>query len=287
MAGIRLIFTLLFLLNAFVAEASNPISFWGKQMLNAKSEKDRIAAQEKLASAIDSVLNMHEGWEARLDTIRSISAIKPEDEAFWILTWNVPFDDGTYTFYGRIRLPNKGKLTGHTFTLIDQSSVIARPGTKTLRADEWFGALYYKVIKTRHKKNTFYTLLGWDGNTAFSNKKLIDVLSFQQDGSIRFGAPIFDDGKRVRHRVFFEHAEKASMSLRYQEKTGLIIFDHLAPSQPSLEGQYEFYSPDFTTDAFRFEKGKWIFIANHEARNEQDGNVKPGKIERGLQPPKD
>lgn len=287
MAGIRLIFTLLLLNFSFPAEASNPISFWGRQMLYAKTEAERLLSQERMASALDSILNLHDGWDARLDTIRSISAIKPDDEAFWLITWNVPYDNGTYTFYGRIRLPNKGKQTGQIISLIDQSAATTRAGTKVLKADEWFGALYYKVIKTRHKKSTFYTLLGWDGNTAFSNKKLIDVLSFQHDGTIRFGAPIFDDGKRVRHRVFFEHAEKASMSLRYQEKSGLIIFDHLAPSQPSLEGQYEFYSPDFTTDAFRFEKGKWMFIANHEARNEQDGNVKPGKVERGLQPQKD
>ncbi len=246
-----------------------------------------MLSQESLANALDSLLLMPSGWEARFDTIRSISAIKAPDETFWLFTWNVPQEDGTYLFFGRIRMKNQGKEAGKLIVLNDASSQLTKVGTKVLRPEEWYGALYYKIIKTRYKKTSYYTLLGWDGNTAFSNKKLIDVLSFGSDLSPRFGAPIFDDGKRVRHRVFFEHAEKASMSLRYQEKTGLIIFDHLAPSQPSLEGQYEFYSPDFTTDAFRFEKGKWVFIANHEARNEDEGAGKPVKIERGLQPQKD
>lgn len=246
-----------------------------------------MLSQQNLASLLDSILLLPSGWEARFDTIRSISALKAPDESFWLLTWNVPQEDGTYVFYGRIRLKNQGKEAGKLIVLSDASGQLTKAGTKVLKADEWFGALYYKIIKTRHKKTNYYTLLGWDGNTAFSNKKLIDVLSFMPDGSPRFGAPIFDDGKRLRHRVFFEHAEKASMSLRYQEKTGLIILDHLAPSQPSLEGQYEFYSPDFTTDAFRFEKGKWIFISNHEARNEDEGGGRPVKIERGLQPQKD
>ena len=112
-------------------------------------------------------------------------------------------------------------------------------------------------------------------------------MMIKADGNVVFGAPIFDDGKRTRHRIFFEHAERAVMSLRYQEKTGLIIFDHLAPSQPSLEGQYEFYAPDFTTDAFKFEKGKWTYIKNYEARN--DDEVQPinrKKPEKGLAPQK-
>ena len=113
-------------------------------------------------------------------------------------------------------------------------------------------------------------LLGWDGNTAFSNKKLIDVFYFNNKNEIIFGAPIFEYNKKIQNRIFFEHAERVSMSLKLQANSGKIVFDHLAPSQTNLEGQYEFYCPDFTTDAFEFKKGKWRLILNYEVRNEKE-----------------
>jgi len=258
-----------------------------KQMLYDSSELVRNDAQIRVGLIIDSLLLSPLGWEYPFDTIRYISALRAPDETFRIITWNVPQEDGTYVFYGRIRMKNDGKAAGKTIVLQDSSAKITKAGTKQFGQDEWFGALYYQVVRTKYKKTVYYTLLGWDGNTAFSNKKLVDVLIFQPNGEVKFGAPIFDDTKRVRHRMFFEHAERAVMSLRYQEKTGLIIFDHLAPSQPSLEGQYEFYAPDFTTDAFKFEKGKWVYIKNYEARNEDE--VQPTnrkKPEKGLRPEK-
>lgn len=258
-----------------------------KVMLYDSSEINRNTAQIRVAQIIDSLLLNPSGWDYPLDTVRFISALRASDDAFRIITWNVPLEDGTYRFFGRVRLRNDGKIAGKTIVLNDASASITKAGSKQIGSEEWFGALYYQIIKTKHKKSIYYTLLGWDGNTAFSNKKLVDVMMIKADGSVKFGAPIFDDGKRTRHRFFFEHAERAVMSLRYQEKTGLIIFDHLAPSQPSLEGQYEFYAPDFTTDAFKFVKGKWIYIKNYEARNE--GETQPinrKKPEKGLSPPK-
>ena len=256
-------------------------------MLYDSSEQQRNSAQIRVAQLVDSILSNPDGWEYPLDTIRFISALRASDGAFRLITWNVPQEDGTYRFFGRIRLKNDGKLVGKTIALNDASASITKAGTRQSGSEEWFGALYYQIIKTKHKKSTYYTLLGWDGNTAFSNKKLVDVLMLLPNGTVKFGAPIFDDGKRLRHRIFFEHAERAVMSLRYQEKTGLIIFDHLAPSQPSLEGQYEFYAPDFTTDAFKFEKGKWVYIKNYEARNEDEVQpINKKKPEKGLSPPK-
>jgi hypothetical protein len=77
------------------------------------------------------------------------------------------------------------------------------------------------------------------------------------------------------------------MSLRYQENKDWIVFDHLAPSQTSLEGQYEFYGPDFTFDAFQWEKKRWVFKANVDVRNEGLNEGKQSKKpERGLPAPK-
>jgi hypothetical protein len=57
------------------------------------------------------------------------------------------------------------------------------------------------------------------------------------------------------------------MSLRYDPQKKMIVFDHLSPTKPSLEGQYEFYGPDFTYDGLKFEKGVWEHYQNIEITN--------------------
>ena len=45
-----------------------------------------------------------------------------------------------------------------------------------------------------------------------------------------------------------------------------IIYDHLSPTSPQLEGMYDFYVPDGSYDAFKWEKGKWVYIKDFDAR---------------------
>jgi D-glycero-alpha-D-manno-heptose-7-phosphate kinase len=45
------------------------------------------------------------------------------------------------------------------------------------------GAVYYKIIGTKHLDQKYYTLLGYDENNIRSNKKIIEVLSFKDGHS--------------------------------------------------------------------------------------------------------
>jgi len=47
------------------------------------------------------------------------------------------------------------------------------------------------------------------------------------------------------------------MTLKYDEGKEMIIYDHLSPSEPKYEGQYEFYGPDFSYDGLKYENGIW------------------------------
>lgn len=239
-------------------------------MLNDSSFERRKTCGAAFEKVLDSLLAEADGWNYPLDTIRNISALTSSDNAFRIITWNIPHDDGTFEFNGRIRLANKGSESGKTMRLNDARASMNKPLTKQLTADNWYGALYYKLIRTKHKRKTFYTLLGWNGNTALSNQKIIDVLQVSKDGRISFGAPIFEDVKGLKHRIILEYAEQAAVSLRYLENDAVVVFDHLVPTNPAFEGQFAFYSSDFSNDAYRFEKGRWKFIRNFAAKNERD-----------------
>jgi hypothetical protein len=59
------------------------------------------------------------------------------------------------------------------------------------------------------------------------------------------------------NRIIFEFNERVQVTLEYNEVMKMIVFDHLSPSRPSLEGQYQFYGPDFSYDGLLFEDGIW------------------------------
>jgi hypothetical protein len=151
--------------------------------------------------------------------------------------------------------------------LIDASANIKRPETASLKANNWYGAHYYKIITVKRKGITYYCLLGADWNDRLSKKKLMEVLSFEKDGSLKFGAPIINYNKNTIYRLIFEYSSNVSMSLNYDKKSKRIIFDHLSPIKEELKGQYQFYAPDLSYDALKFKKGKWQHLENIDARN--------------------
>ena len=66
----------------------------------------------------------------------------------------------------------------------------------------------------------------------------------------------------------------------------MIIFDRLIPLAQNLEGVYCYYVPATNIfDAYYFEKGKWKFVKDVDARNPPK-KVKRKKVEYRLFPKK-
>jgi len=58
--------------------------------------------------------------------------------------------------------------------------------------------------------------------------------------------------------------------MKYREDEKRIIFDHLAPRDPIMEGIFSTYGPDGTFDGWILSKGKWNFAENVDARLDKD-----------------
>ena len=89
----------------------------------------------------------------------------------------------------------------------------------------------------------------------FLTKKLLSLWNFKKD-AVKFGHPIFSsDDFRTKRRVIFQYNKNSYMSLKYQKikKQQLIIFDHLSPKSPNLEGMKDWYVTDLSFDAFLLE----------------------------------
>ena len=57
------------------------------------------------------------------------------------------------------------------------------------------------------------------------------------------------------------------MMVEYNEKLKEIVADHLSPSRPSMQGQYQFYGPDFSYEGFSFQDGVWVQKSDIDVRN--------------------
>jgi hypothetical protein len=253
------------------------------QLFHAKTDEEKKKCNDQLLLAFTDFLNQPNSFEARLDSLKKDMAILVSpDNKFRIINWNLEKADNTFDYYGFIQekheeVTKTGFLKKETkketmllYPLIDKSAEIKNPENAVTDNKKWFGMLYYKIILKKTKTKNYYTLLGLDENDKYSTKKIIDVLTFDNNGAPRFGADIFVMDKKYPKRVIFEYAATCTMSLRYNSQKDSIIFDHLAPTQPQLEGQFQYYCSDMSYDGFGFKRGKWNYGTDMNAINDRD-----------------
>lgn len=241
------------------------------------SDEEKNNLNTQLLEIFEETLNNKNSFSFNFDSLKNdIGILSSPDNIFRIIHWNLPLSDGTYKYYGFIQEKymvgkKKNKVESILlFPLIDKSAEIKNVDNYISDNKKWFGMLYYKIIPVKSKSKTYYTLLGWDGNDKVSQKKFIDILSFDYNGNPKFGADIFDIPKKNPKRISFEFANNCAFVLKYNESLNMITFDRLAPMEPQLVGQYQYYcTADFEYDGFKIKKGKWQFVENIAPRNDK------------------
>lgn len=260
---------------------ANEIRVLQKNVFESKKEADRFEANKAFLKLWDELLRNPASIDYNLDSIKGVSCLKSGDKKFRIITWNVFKNDGQQAYFGFIQVNNKKvekkglfrKSTVYSyevFPLQDKSSTITSPETHVSDSKKWFGMLYYDIVDC----DGYYTLLGWDGNDNLIQKKFIDVLYFKSDGTPIFGKDVFRIPKKSPKRIMFQYSAEVAMSLKYNDKRNQIIFSHLSPKDegPTLEGQYQYYGPDGSFDAYEQKKDRWVLVEDIDIRNAKGKN---------------
>lgn len=247
--------------------------------------KNQVAKEEnniRFLNGLKFALSRENSFDFPFDSLLKYKVLLvSSDKQIRLFTWNLESENGTHSFYGFVQSHNKKSKMPSLYQLYDKSEVIRDPENAVLESAKWYGAYYYQIIEKKSKKKRYYILLGWDGNNRITNKKIIDVLFFNEKGVPKFGKEIFVvENGRTKKRIIFEYQAGIFMTLRYEEEKDRIVFDHLSPSHPHLEGQYQFYGPDFTYDAFQFKDKKWRYQKNVDTRNPKD------RTDKYFSPPK-
>jgi hypothetical protein len=230
-----------------------------------------VTIQNELNSQIldelEPLLQDPQSFNYQFDSLRWTGRIYSPDRKLRFITWNVPASNGTHSYYGFLQYYPKKNKPCLVFRLNDKSANINQPESEILSPEKWWGALYYQVLVNKYKGERLYTVIGLDMNDMYSNKKVIDVLTFNDQNTPVFGRPVFHSEGKLKNRIIFEYAEDVVMIVRYNQQNKMIVFDHLSPIDPALRNNPRFYAPDSSYDGFRFRKGVWEYIPDIDVRN--------------------
>ncbi len=238
-----------------------------KALADAPTDAKKDSVSAALKEGLRVLLDADDAFARDLSQL-PLSRVDAPDGLFRLITWNVPYGNGTHRYEGFLLVKERKRRVLHE--LHDMTGTIPSPETPALGTGNWYGALYYAVIPVKHGGKTLYTLLGWKGHTGIETRKVIDVLSFK-GGTPSFGAPLFGEGRVKKMRRVFAYSFQATMSLQWDADRQWIICDHLSPQRADLEGQWAFYGPDLSYDAFRWDRRQWVYQRDVDVRGLRDG----------------
>lgn len=236
------------------------ISEYNKVMAEDPFHRDNMA--DTFYESFALKLATETSFDYSFDSLRNIGSVYSPDRSLRIYTWNIPIGLNEHLYFGIAQYYSRDT---RKYIIVKLNNPVGINQLKKI--GNWSGALYYEIIQTKHAGQKYYTLLGFSFNNTLTNKKVIDILSIDKFDELYFCKDLIRYENKIVDRVELVYNEKVSMSLRYDLDKKMIIFDHLSPSKPSLEGKYEFYGPDFTYDGLQFEKGIWEHYPNIEITN--------------------
>lgn len=229
------------------------------------SESNRL--NQEVRSTLKGLLSKPSSFDYPFDSLAHIGKVISDDKLIRIFTWNIPQAGGTQKMFGFLQVKNKKSGAVSLFELTDSRAKIQDPTNQICGPQSWFGALYYQIAEKKVAGTNYYFLLGVDLNDIFTCKRVIEVLHFDSDNQPVFGAPIFNNGKKIFARIIFEYSARATMMMRYLPESDMIVFDHLSPSRSEYVGDLRFYGPDSSYDGFKFIKGMWVLQSDLDLRN--------------------
>ena len=244
-----------------------------ENLTQASTEEDRLALHGQLQGLWAEALSTGHAFDVAWGEWNNAVVDLGKDEARMIVfTWNVELDDRTQRYGGWVATASPQSALGYTFTMLnhDRDADPADAG-RMHRHDRWHGGLYYSGILTYDRNTPVYTLLAWDGADALTTRKWVETVETRH-GRVRFGAPRFDTPNGLVKRVVLTYADAVQATLRVEEDLERIVFDHLAPEDPSFRGQYAFYGPTLNYDGLTWRKGRWYFSSDVAVKNGEDSS---------------
>ncbi|MBS1660702.1 MAG: hypothetical protein JST68_06585 [Bacteroidetes bacterium] len=239
------------------------LKVWADSIVNGETASGRFRADSQFIRLLVRALKVPYSFNFPFDSLQTISHLYSPDSSFRIFTWQYKKDNFLYLQEGCIQMRQAdGSLK--LFPLFDVSMFTTKPLDSVRNRRNWIGAIYYKIIEKSWQGQKYYTMLGFDDFSETSNKKWMEVLTFDANGEPQFGGPFFsfkDDSVRkpVQYRFNIEYKKEAGTRFNYDPEMDMVVYDHLTPEgdQPQKK---DTYIPDGDFEAFQWKNGQWLHV---------------------------
>lgn len=234
------------------------------RIINETDLAKRLKADSFFTKILVRSLKAPNSFNKSLDSLHYISILTSPDKRFRIFTWQLMVNENLTRQHGAIQMNTRnGELK--LFPLIDKSDVTLNITDTIANHLGWMGAVYYKLIQNQFNNNTYYTLIGFDANNIRTEKKVIDVLYFDNEKPI-FGGDFFakDTSNQLLKnkpvaRYVLEYKKFASPRLNFDSSLNLIVMEHLISESNEPSKKYTLV-PDGDYEGFKWQNGKWVYI---------------------------
>jgi hypothetical protein len=238
------------------------LKLYANKIIAGQSMSIRFTNDSLFTRGFVKALKTPHSFQYPFDSLQTISKLYAPDSSFRIFTWQMVVSDNLTRQHGAIQIKTPDG-TLKIFPLIDKSDVTENIIDTAGNNRGWIGAVYYKLIQKRSSNQNYYTLLGYDENNLKSNRKIIEVLSFQNDEPV-FGGRYFsyeDDSifKSSNSRYVMEYKKTAGARLTFDEDLDIIILEHLV-SETNEPLKKWTYIPDGDYEGFKWKNGKWVHV---------------------------
>ena len=244
-----------------LAKKEDSLKKLSKAMVFSESPADRFRSDSNFIRIFVRALQTKNSFYYPFDSV-AISKLYSPDSAFRIFTWQMQKDEYVYLQRGAIQMKTAdGSLK--LFPLFDVSMFTKNPSDSIRDRNNWVGAIYYRIVLKNYNNKKYYTLLGFDDFSVASNKKWMDVLTFNDQGQPLFGGPISytDSLKKTKlvPRFSIEYKKEAKTFFNYDPELDMIVFDHLI-SESSEPDRKETFIPDGDFEGFKWQNGQWVHV---------------------------
>ena len=262
-----------------LAKKEDSLKVLAKNLITDSVEAGRMRSDSLFIRTFIRALQVRNSFVYPFDSVQGISKLYAPDSTFRFFTWNLSYDEYYSRQRGAIQLRTKdGSLK--LIPLRDVSEFTENPMDSIRDKNHWIGSVYYRIIKTQYNGKDFYTLFGYDANSAMTNKKWIEVMTFDERNEPQFGGRYFsfeqDSIKKPsQFRFSIEYKKAASTTVNYENNMKMILLDHLISETDEPDKPFTFV-PDGDYEGFKWQNGKWVHIDKVFTYKLQDGQAPLG-----------
>jgi hypothetical protein len=239
------------------------LKLYAKDLVTDSLSNNRMRSDSFFTKVLIRSFQVRNSFYYPFDSVKGISALYAPDSSFRIMTWSLTYNEDLCQQRGVIQFPTRDG-SAKFVPLYDYSTRTPYPEDSVRDHRHWIGAVYYNMIQTRYNNKNYYTLFGYDPNNPFTNKKWIEVLTFDQSGMPVFGGKYFsfakDSAKRDdQFRYSIAYKKQASATVDYDPDLKLILVDHLISEsdEPDLP---QTFVPDGDYEGFKWTDGRWVYV---------------------------